>query len=202
MSDGEDQDKDKAGLLGKLRAIAGGKRDEGKATPPPRPMGRPPKISQELIEKICLAVRAGNYIETAAAYAGVNKSTLYDWLKRGARARGGGIYKDFSNAVEQAMATAEVHMVAKIAKAAERNWGAAAWHLERTRPARFGKQERMELTGADGGPVRHALEGGALLKKLVKMEQAAQPQAKDPAQATADRLADYTAASQEQQDPE
>jgi hypothetical protein len=36
-------------------------------------------------EHVIQAVRAGNYIETAAASAGIDKSTLYEWLKRGAQ---------------------------------------------------------------------------------------------------------------------
>ena len=46
-------------------------------------MARPTKLNFNTHNKIITAIRAGNYIETAAAYAGVNKSTLYEWLKRG-----------------------------------------------------------------------------------------------------------------------
>jgi len=45
-------------------------------------MARPTKLNFNTHNKIITAIRAGNYIETAAAYAGVNKSTLYEWLKR------------------------------------------------------------------------------------------------------------------------
>ena len=48
-------------------------------------MARPTKLNFNTHNKIITAIRAGNYIETAAAYAGVNKSTLYEWLKRGER---------------------------------------------------------------------------------------------------------------------
>ncbi|NLJ75865.1 MAG: hypothetical protein GX325_01220, partial [Peptococcaceae bacterium] len=48
-------------------------------------MARPRKLNEALQHKIVTAIRAGNYIETAAAYAGIHKSTLYDWLKRGER---------------------------------------------------------------------------------------------------------------------
>lgn len=115
-------------------------------------MGRPSKLTPEIQEKIVQAIRAGNYIETAAAYAGIDKTTLYDWLKRGARAKTGK-YREFSNAVEKALAEAEVRDVAIIAKAAEKHWQAAAWRLERKHWQRWGRKERHEVTGEGGGAV-------------------------------------------------
>jgi transposase len=60
------------------------------------PAGRPTKIDQvitrrdgskvPITEVIVQAVRAGNYVETAAALAGVSKDTVYHWLREGARA--------------------------------------------------------------------------------------------------------------------
>lgn len=109
-------------------------------------MARPTKLSQELHARIVDAVRAGNYIETAAAYAGVNKSTLYAWLKKGARSASGPFW-EFSNAIEKALASAEVRDVALIGKAADTQWQAAAWRLERKHPQRWGRQERVDLHG-------------------------------------------------------
>ncbi len=116
-------------------------------------MGRPTKISNEIQHKIITAIRAGNYIETASAYAGISKNTLYDWLRRGERekqrAEKNPRYKirkseqpfvDFSDAVEKALAEAEVRDVAIIAKAAEEQWQAAAWRLERKFPDRWGRK--------------------------------------------------------------
>src|SRR5690606_31176789 len=82
----------------------------------------------------------GAYIETAAAYAGINKSTLYDWMKRGARAKSGK-YKEFSNAIEKALAESEMRDLAVIAKASQENWQAAAWRLERKFPDRWGRRK-------------------------------------------------------------
>lgn len=48
-------------------------------------IGRPSKLTIEVQEKICTAIQLGGYIETAAAFGGVDKDTLYDWLKRGQR---------------------------------------------------------------------------------------------------------------------
>lgn len=105
--------------------------------------GRPVKLTPELIQEICRVIRAGNYIETAAAYAGISKSTLYDWLRRGKRAKSG-IYRQFSDAVQKALAESEIRDVMIIAKAAEENWQAAAWRLERKFPERWGRKERVQ----------------------------------------------------------
>jgi transposase len=115
-------------------------------------MARPTKLTAEVQERICSCIRAGNYIETAAAYAGIHKDTLYDWLKRGAKARSG-IYREFSAAVEKALADSEVRDVSIIARAADTEWQAAAWRLERKFPARWGRKTSVEHTGKDGGPI-------------------------------------------------
>ena len=115
--------------------------------------GRPTKLNFDTHNKIITAIRAGNYIETAAAYAGINKSTLYDWLKRGEREKqrvaknprykirkSEKPYVEFSNAVEKALAEAEIRDVAIIGKAAEEQWQAAAWRLERKFPHKWGRK--------------------------------------------------------------
>ena len=116
-------------------------------------MCMPTKLNYKVQEKIVQAIKAGNYIETAAAYAGINKSTLYDWLKRGEREKqrveknpryrirkSEKPYVEFSDAVEKALAEAEVRDVLLIGKAAEEQWQAAAWRLERKFPDRWGRR--------------------------------------------------------------
>src|SRR5690554_1753534 len=131
-------------------------------------MARPTKLTPKLQDEILKVIRSGNYIETACAYVGINKSTFYDWLKRGAREKdrlaknprakvrkSEKPYVDFSNAVEKALAHAEIRDVAIIGKAAEENWQAAAWRLERKFTERWGRKEKyaLEHTGKDGGPI-------------------------------------------------
>lgn len=87
-------------------------KDQTKADAASSKMGRPTKVSVALIERISVILRAGAYVETAAAMVGLNKSTFYDWLKRGALAEPGapgieGLYRDFSDAVERSMAESE-----------------------------------------------------------------------------------------------
>ena len=45
--------------------------------------GRPTKLTPELREEIVELLKAGNYIKTACAVVGINKTTFYQWLKKG-----------------------------------------------------------------------------------------------------------------------
>jgi len=126
-------------------------------------MGRPIKLNESIQADIIKAIRAGNYLETAAAYAGINKSTLHDWLRRGERekqrvdkdnrrriTKDEQIFVDFSDSVEKALAESEVRDVYRIEKAAESQWQAAAWRLERKFPARWGKRIKQEIEVSGG----------------------------------------------------
>lgn len=150
--------------------------------------GRPTKLNFDTHNKIITAIRAGNYIETAAAYAGINKSTLYDWLKRGEREKqrvaknprykirkSEKPYVEFSNAVEKALAEAEIRDVAIIAKAAEEQWQAAAWRLERKFPDRWGRRVldvehkgKLEVKNDDIRRIEQQLEKDDESRELLK----------------------------------
>ena len=104
--------------------------------------GRPTKLTKEIQNTIIRHVRAGNYIETAAAAAGINKTTLYDWLKRGAN-EPDSIFCDFSNAVEQAMAQSEIEMLNKLKKHDADSAQPIEWRLARRFPDRWGRQDKL-----------------------------------------------------------
>ena len=127
-----------------------------KKKPSQRPqMGRPSKIVDDNIrDKLIAAIQRGAYIETAAAFAGINKDTFYRWLKKGSLEKEGP-FRDFSDAVEKAMAESEVRDIDLIDRAAAKGtWQASAWRLERKFPKRWGRKQAHILTGTDGGPVR------------------------------------------------
>ena len=115
--------------------------------------GRKSKLTPETQEAVCKAIRDGNYNHIAAAYAGIGESTFYLWMSLGERARSGK-YLEFLEAVKKAEADAEVRTVALIETAAHENWQAAAWWLERKHNERWGRKERQEITGAEGGPLQ------------------------------------------------
>lgn len=129
-------------------------------------IGRPPKIDSVTTSTIERAIKAGNYIETAAAAAGVSRSTLYEWLRVGAREKAliekgetpskeYAEYVSFSDIVKKAIGYSEVRDVAIIASASETQWQAAAWRLERRFHERWGRKQAI----IHGGNVK--VSGGA-----------------------------------------
>lgn len=141
-------------------------------------MGRPTKLTDEIQQKILQALAAGNYQDTAAAYAGISTSTFYNWLERGKTERirvAAGekpkkteeIFVEFVDAIESARAQAEVRSVALIQKAAnDGTWQAAAWYLERSHPQRWGRLNRTEISGPEGGPIETKIDIEALDAKI------------------------------------
>ena len=112
-----------------------------------RPKDHPDKLTDITQGKIVAALKAGAYIETAAAFAGISRDTLYRWLKLGAR-KPGTAYSRFADAVALALAESEIRDLAIIGEAAKTQWQAAAWRLERRNPARWGRRtEQPEATG-------------------------------------------------------
>jgi transposase len=122
-----------------------GKHEIGSKRPSTPPaIGRPIKLTPELQRQIVMAVESGNYIETAAAYAGVDKTTVYDWMRRGARGDRPE-FVAFSHAMQKALAASEMRDLDIIGNAAHENWQAAAWRLERKFPERWGRKDRMSI---------------------------------------------------------
>lgn len=130
--------------------------------------GRPPKIQQRpdpanpqtYGDRVIEALNAGAFLDDACAYAGISRTAVYESMSKGKDARAvieehgkpltdltdnQRAYLDFTNAVEKARATVAVQSLAVIRQAAAKGtWQAAAWYLERTMPAKFGRFNRPE----------------------------------------------------------
>jgi hypothetical protein len=119
------------------------------------------KLTPELQEKILLHLRVGAYVETAAACAGIHKDTFYEWMKKGAR--GMAPYAAFAAAVNKAVAESESRDLATILKAAQSQWQAAAWRLERRFPEKYGRNDRLKVDAK----IEH--DGASLVAKLARL---------------------------------
>jgi AcrR family transcriptional regulator len=143
------------------------------------PGGRPTKLTAEVSTRIVEAMEKGNYLETAAAYAGVHKATVYRWLSDGESPDSPSELREFRDAVMRARAHAEHRMVAVIDRTAqggailsetrrelpdgtvetECRYAApdgrlALEFLGRAHPTRWGRRGSLEVTGAEGGPIQ------------------------------------------------
>ncbi len=106
--------------------------------------GRRTKLTPEVREKIVSAIRAGNYANVAAEYAGIGERTFYRWLQLGQEANRG-IHRQFWQAVKKAEREAEVRAVAILQRHMEDNWQAAMTFLERKHPDRWGRKDRLRV---------------------------------------------------------
>lgn len=101
------------------------------------PVGRPPKLTDTVVERLVAILKVGGYVETAAAAVGVSKQTLYNWLERGDPAgakKADEPFRAFRQQLEQARAEGEAVLVTRIQIAGQKDWKANAWMLERINP--------------------------------------------------------------------
>lgn len=110
--------------------------------------GRPTKLTDDLIERICEAIEVGNYFDVACASVGISRNTRLDWLKKGSD-KPNSIYGRFSCAVLEAQANAEMMAVTRLNKLSTMSWQATAWTLQRRFPKRWGSTKAGNRTSDD-----------------------------------------------------
>jgi transposase len=139
----------------------------------PNKTGRPAKdIPEDKVSQLLQAIRIGNTLDSACAFADLSEGVVKHWLKLGAQeiqrseihaikndqaeiryrpnvAR----YARFHDSVKKAMAEGETRDLTIIAKAAEATWTAAAWRRERMQPEKYSKRV-VSHQGPDGGNVK------------------------------------------------
>lgn len=106
-------------------------------------MARPTKYNEDRHDRIIDALRKGNTRRASAWAGGIDIDTFLQWIRR---------FPNFADAVKAAEADAELAMVERVRTAANDQWQAAAWWLERKMKRDW--SNRQEITGEDGAPVR------------------------------------------------
>lgn len=91
--------------------------------------GRPNELTKKIQDCVCAWLRAGNTQRAAAAAAGISFDTLKRWRRLGKA--GDDDYIDFFTQTELAAASCESDLVRIIREAADKDWKAAGWMLER-----------------------------------------------------------------------
>ena len=108
-----------------------------KPKPEKHPGGRPSKYTPEIVERICYSLSLGNTRTTSVTCAGVSMPTFHNWMHE---------FPEFLDAIKRAEEQAVEHYVNVIHAASGQTWQAAAWYLERRRPADFSKQDKVDIT--------------------------------------------------------
>ena len=137
--------------------------------------GRRPKLlSSAVRQRLLAAVEHGCTFETAAAAAGIGKSTLFDWFRRGRSEPEGGLHAQLLAEVEAARDVGTAKLAQIIFEAAPVDWRAGAHLLacrdpERWSPRRVAEAREPERVAA--GPSPSSLP---LLEQLRLLETAAE----------------------------
>jgi len=117
-------------------------------------------LRDEETQKLVLeGVQLGGLMPDVSAHAGIGERTLYRWLERGKRYRDAleaGVvpsdedlpHYEFAQKFADSVSSVRLRMSGKILKAAdgdismgkEADWKAAAWYLERSAPALWGRK--------------------------------------------------------------
>ncbi len=123
------------------------------------------KLTAELQNKLCAQIAEGMNKIDACAVVGIDRKTLYNWLKKGA-AKETERYTDFYNAYQLAVQSSYQSLVRqvlggdsqvrteldadgnviKIVRTETRSWRQAAWLLEKRFPHLFGEQTETPST--------------------------------------------------------
>jgi hypothetical protein len=113
------------------------------------------KLDDALIGRISDAIKGGSPMEGAAAYAGVRRSTLYEWLRDGRADPPDPLCRKFVDAVEQAIGTFVVGASMTLTRLGnEGDSRALMFMLERRFPDEFGRRQVVEHGNANGEPFK------------------------------------------------
>jgi len=140
--------------------------------------GRKSKFTKETKDKIISALEVGASIQMACDSACIGRTTFYGWMKQGEE-QDRGPYRTFLNKVNEASATGGIYMLQLITVAAEKDWKAAAWKLERrwgyNRDGAAAQDNRPAETPVLSGTPLQILQGQAIeLKASMQKAEASQ----------------------------
>lgn len=127
--------------------------------------GAKSKLTEELQNEFTRLISAGIYVRQACEYVGISEATIYVWMARGSteilrlendpKAKPlakEAPYVEFFRKVKKAENASEVRAVTYWQEEIKTDWRAAKEFLARRFPDRW--SARLELTGADGGPIQ------------------------------------------------
>jgi hypothetical protein len=103
-------------------------------------VARPTDLTEALSIEVARHLIDGCSIADACALTGIGESTYHQWVARGAA--GESPFAEFAELTRAARAEGRQHHVRAIRSATADDWKAAAWFLERSDPANWGRQDR------------------------------------------------------------
>jgi hypothetical protein len=139
-----------------------------KAAPSKGP-GRPVKLTDEIQERICKALRGGNFRGPAAYWAGISPRTFRDWMLAG-KENPDGEMGNFRRAVIEAEQAAEIRAVRLIMKHAKGDAKHAEWWLSHRHAERWAEKKNVKMSGEVGVRPLEKLSGERITELLETLE--------------------------------
>ena len=130
--------------------------------------GRKLKLTTQLIKQCEDLIKAGNTLKASYCYLGIAERTFFRWLSEGEKADKG-IKRQFWQKVRGAEAEAQIRNVVIIQEAAQEDWRAAAWFLERRFPHKWGRKASHKVTGMEDKPVEIEIARQMLIEKFMAL---------------------------------
>lgn len=106
------------------------------------------KKSPERMQAVIDNIRDGQPITRAARLAGLNPATVHRWREED---------EEFGEAVEDALEFQIAVLTAKVDRASDTDWKAAAWRLERLRPDEFGAKKELQVTATQNNGIAEVI---------------------------------------------
>lgn len=131
------------------------------------------KFSPEVKDRFLAAIERGATYELASGFAGITYQCYLNWMKKGEAQLNsdsdekevGDEYLEFYRNVKASEGKAAIKWLMQIDKAADIQWQAAAWKLERRYPQQYGKTVQ-EVQGKDGTPLYGNMPESEKLKRV------------------------------------
>jgi len=106
--------------------------------------GRPTKLTDSLMVQLVALIADGMTYHLAAEACGISHETLRQWLRKGES--GEQPYVALVASLQRAQALGAHALLVKVTAAADTDWKAAAWLLERRHPESYAKQRPQDQT--------------------------------------------------------
>lgn len=106
------------------------------------------KKTPECMQAVIDNIRDGQPITRAARLAGLNPATVHRWREED---------EEFKEAVEDALEFQIAVLTAKVDRASDTDWKAAAWRLERLRPDEFGAKKELQVTATQSNGIAEVI---------------------------------------------
>jgi hypothetical protein len=113
--------------------------------------GRPTLLTDEITRRVCAHIGKGIALKPAFEAEGISERVGHDWLAKGED--GVKPFDSFSAAVTRARARGEIALHCRVLKGGPGSDG-ARFILERRVRERYGRVDRVEMAGHDGGAIQ------------------------------------------------